>query len=186
MKTRIDAGTDVAMIGAWDTSRNDSPFPKTSFKKMMRALHEDAQAGHLFLIRTGADGGGPIDVYVDEPLPESALAQTRRAEGEFLIRVPTGQLVVGGAEDYRSSKPRITGENSIVLLPAGDYCLRCYIGTEEEWVPEGPLELSWKNWSALKNIVTGANSKIPEALVICCCFSFRCSCSLSVGNSPWE
>lgn len=26
MKARIDAGTDVAMIGAWDVRQNDSPF----------------------------------------------------------------------------------------------------------------------------------------------------------------
>jgi len=48
-------------------------------------------------------------------------------------------LVVGGAEDYRSEKPRITGEKSIIQLPAGDYRLRCHIGTEDEWVPEGKL-----------------------------------------------
>jgi hypothetical protein len=138
MKTRIDAGTDVAMIGAWDRSRNDCVLGNVPFKEIMRALNEDAQAGHLFLIHTGADGGGPIDVYVEESVPESALKQTRPAEGEFLIRVPTGRLVVGGAEDYRTRKPRITAENSIVSLPVGDYRLRCRIGTEDEWAPEKP------------------------------------------------
>jgi hypothetical protein len=137
MKARIDTGTDVAMMGAWDASRNDHPIARGPFKLIMNTLHEDTQAGHLFLIHTGADGGGPVDVYVEEPVPESVLKQTRRAEGEFLMCVPTGRLVVGGAEDYRSPKPRITGENSIVLLPAGDYCLRCLIGTEEEWVSDG-------------------------------------------------
>ena len=124
------------MIGAWDGSRNDSILEKVPFKQIMNTLHEDAQAGHLFVIHTGADGGGPIDVYVEEPVPELALKQTRRAEGEFLIRIPTGRLVVGGVEDYRAPKPRITGENSMVVLPAGDYRLRCLIGTEDEWVPE--------------------------------------------------
>ena len=138
LKTRVDAGTDVAMIGAWDTSRNDSVLVRVPFKQIMNTLHEDVEAGHLFLIHTGADGGGPIDVYVEEPIPESALKQTRRAQGEFLIRVPSGRLVVGGAEDYRAPKPRITGENSIVVLPAGDYRLGCHIGTEDEWVPETP------------------------------------------------
>ena len=124
------------MIGAWDQSRNDGVPAKTGYKQLKNTLHEDAQAGHLFLVHTGADGGGPIDVYVDESVPESALKQTRRAEGEFLIRAPTGRLVVGGAEDYRSPNPRITDERSIVVLPAGDYRLRCHIGTEDEWVPE--------------------------------------------------
>ena len=125
------------MIGAWDASRNDMAFANAPFKQIMATLHEDAQAGHLFLIHTGADGGGPIDVYVNESVTQLALKQTRPAEGEFLVRVPTGRLVVGGAEDYRSPKPRITSGNSIVSLPAGDYRLRCHIGTEDEWAPEG-------------------------------------------------
>ena len=148
------------MIGAWDGSRNDSALAKVPFKQIMNTLHEDAQAGHLFLIHTGADGGGPIDVYVEEPVPELALKQTRRAEGEFLIRIPTGRLVVGGAEDYRAPKPRITGENSIVLLPAGDYRLRCHIGTEEEYVAENPSKAElekvlgvedYRYWRKLEN-----------------------------------
>lgn len=124
------------MIGAWDQSRNASVLSKTPYKLLMNVLQEDVQSGQLFLIHTGADGGGPIDVYIDEPVPESALKQARRGDGEFLIRAPTGRLVVGGAEDYRSSRPRITDERSIVALPAGDYRLRCYAGTEEEWAPK--------------------------------------------------
>jgi hypothetical protein len=137
VKTRIDAGTDVAIIGAWDASRNELIPGKVSFKDWTKTLQEDVRAGDLFLIHTGADGGGPIDVYVEEPAPESTLTHARPADGEFLIRIPTGRLLVGGAEDYRSEKPRITGENSIVQVPAGDYRLRCHIGTEDEWVPEG-------------------------------------------------
>src|SRR5690242_19656674 len=136
MKSRIEAGTDVAMIGAWDESRNDTVPTNIQYKQLTKILHEDSQAGHLFLIHTGADGGGPIDIHIDEAFPEVTLKQTRPADGEFLIRVPTGRLVVGGAEDYRSPKPRITDERSVVVLPAGDYRLRCRIRTEDEWVPK--------------------------------------------------
>lgn len=148
------------MIGAWDASRKDAALPKVPFKQIMNTLHEDVQAGHLFLIHTGADGGGPIDIYVEEPIPASALKQTRRAEGEFLIRIPSGRLAVGGAEDYRAPKPRITGERSIVVLPAGDYRLRCHIGTEEESVPENPSKAElekvlgvddYRYWRKLEN-----------------------------------
>jgi len=146
------------MIGAWDGSRNEGVLSNGPLKKVMDTLHEDVQAGHLFLIHTGADGGGPVDVYVEEAIPESALKRTRRAEGEFLIRIPTGRLVVGGAEDYRAAKPRITGANSNVLLPSGNYCLRCHIGTEDEWEPPSRAELEnilgaedYRYWRKLEN-----------------------------------
>lgn len=128
MKSRVDAGTDSAMIGAWDASRNEPPFSAIPYKEVMRHLHEDARVGDLFLVHTGADGGGPIDVYVDERAPESALKQTTD-EGEFLIRVPSGRLVVDGVEYYRSSKRRITGAG-VISVPTGEYGLRCHVPTE--------------------------------------------------------
>jgi hypothetical protein len=133
MKARVEAGTDVAMIGAWDASQADGALHKISYKRLMSTLHEDAVAGDLFLIHTGADGGGPIDVYVDEAIPDNVLLEIEKQPGEFRLRVPTGRLVVGGVEDYRSLKPKITGPDSIVSLPAGDYELGCYVGKEEEY-----------------------------------------------------
>jgi len=136
MYKRVDAGTDVAKIGAWDASRNDSVLSKGWGKAYDQTLEDDAAEGHLFLIHTGADCGGPIDVYVDAEVPDAVRNAARLLDGEFLIRVPTGRLVVGGVEDYRSAKPRITGENSIVSIPSGDYRLRCYVGeTDEESGP---------------------------------------------------
>lgn len=58
MKTRIEAGTDIAMIGAWDASRNDTGLAGVSGKRLMQSLEEDCATAHLFLLRTGADGGG--------------------------------------------------------------------------------------------------------------------------------
>jgi hypothetical protein len=131
MTSRIDAGSDIAMIGAWDAGRNDSALTKASGRKLDEALEQDATAGDIFLIHLGGDGGGPIDVYVDSPIPTEALAEMRAMDREFLLRVPSGRLIVGGVEDYRSDKPKITGPNSVVVLAPGDYALRCHIGPNE-------------------------------------------------------
>lgn len=131
MAARIEAGTDVAMIGAWDASRNDAVIAKRWGKEWDRILEDDVAQGHLFLIHTGADCSGQIDVYWDTEVPPEARAHTRPIVGEFLICVPTGRLMVGGVEDYRSDKPKITGEDSIVDVPSGNYALRCFVGTEE-------------------------------------------------------
>jgi len=133
MKARVEAGTDIAQIGAWDIRRDDGAFDNLSFKRRTAALREDSEAGFIFVIHTGADGGGPIDVYLDEPIPENVLRTLEKHSGEFRLRVPTGQLVIGGGEDYRSLKPKITGPDSIISLPAGDYRLGCYVGKEEEY-----------------------------------------------------
>jgi hypothetical protein len=132
MKFRIEAGSDVAMVGAWDASRNDSVLMTAWGKKFDQTLEQDATAGDIFLIRLGGDAGGPIDIYVDSPIPNEVLAEMRAADDEFLLRVPSGRLIVGGVEDYRSAKPKITGPNSVVALPSGDYALRCYVATGEE------------------------------------------------------
>ena len=132
MKARIDAGTDVAMIGAWDAERDTTPFTAAETKRVPDALEADAAAGHLFLLRTGADGGGAIDLYIDEAIPAEMQQRLAREGGEFLLAIPSGQLVVGGAEDYRSAEPRITGPDSCVAVPAGDYSLRCYRLEDEE------------------------------------------------------
>ena len=50
---------------------------------------------------------------------------------EFLLRVPSGQLVVGGVEDYRFDKPQVTGPGSVTLIPPGNYMVKCYVGDEE-------------------------------------------------------
>lgn len=142
MKQRVNAGTDVAMIGAWDASRNDGALSGVWGKSLEKTLEADAAAGHLFLIHMGGDGGGPIDVYVDEEVPAEEQKQARRIGGEFLISVPTGRLVVGGVEDYRSRKPKITGEQSVVSIPSGDYLLRCHVGKDEGGIqPPSPSEL---------------------------------------------
>jgi hypothetical protein len=125
MYQRIDAGTDVAMIGAWDAGRGAMPFSSDQSRKYRKSLEKEATAGHIFLIHTGADGGGPVDVYVDESVPEAVQTSTRAIGGEFLLTVPSGRLIVAGAEDFRSEA---IGEGSgagVVTIPPGDYAVRC-------------------------------------------------------------
>src|SRR6266699_2712587 len=98
MHQRIDAGTDVAMIGAWDAGRGALPYSAEQQRRYRKSLEKEAAAGHVFLIHTGADGGGPVDVYVDETLPDEMRKATRELEGEFLVALPSGRLIVAGAE----------------------------------------------------------------------------------------
>src|SRR5829696_1609275 len=118
---RIDAGTDVALIGAWDAGRSGVPLDGAN--GWMDALDRDVAANHLFLIHTEADGGGPIDVYVEGEIPPNARRHARALGGEYLLAVPSGRLVVGGAEDYRAAVPRITSDSSVVNVAAGNYLL---------------------------------------------------------------
>ena len=129
---RVDAGTDVAMIGAWDAGRGAMPFSSDQQRKYRKSLEKEATAGHIFLIHTGADGGGPVDVYVDETVPEDVRKSTRAIGGEFLVTVPSGRLVVAGAEDFRSEAIGEGDESNVVIVSAGDYAVRCRANDDPE------------------------------------------------------
>jgi hypothetical protein len=133
MKARFDAGTDVAMIGAWDARRGAQPFSANEFKRLSEVLDAESAAGHIFVVHTGGDGAGPVDVYIDEPVPSGLAARLTPIGGEFVLALPSGTLVVDGAELYRSPKATVT--TPAVTVPAGDYTLRCYEATEKEGAP---------------------------------------------------
>lgn len=139
-KQRIDAGTDAALLGAWDLSRDDVLFSKEEVKYLHKSLASDSGKGHLFFIQTGADCGGPIDVYVDREAPEIVTSRTNKIEQNFLLSLPSGKLVVGGVEDYRRKGKKITAAKSVVNVPAGDYSLTCYVAKDEEERPEDRSE----------------------------------------------
>jgi hypothetical protein len=141
MKARIDAATDVAMIGAWDAQRDATPLTSLELKQVSDTLDADAAAGHLFLVRTGADIGGPVDVYIDEAIPDEVQDQLVSSDGTFLLVLPSGALVVGGVEEYRAPNPRTTGPNNVVTVPAGDYSVRCYSPKDTEQSPTLEKEL---------------------------------------------
>jgi hypothetical protein len=41
MKARVDAGTDVAMIGAWDAQRSSHTFTPSEKKPLLKTLEAD-------------------------------------------------------------------------------------------------------------------------------------------------
>jgi len=142
MRARFDAGTDVAMLGAWDAERNTRPFTPAEWSRLEATLDADAAAGHLFLIHTHADGGGAIDVYADEPIPDDVKAHLTPLGGEFLLVLPTGALCVDGAEYYRARKPDTRVSARAVTMPPGDYALRCYEYEGEEEAPTSEKDLA--------------------------------------------
>src|SRR4051794_17359330 len=120
MRQRIEGGTDIAMIGAWDADHGSTLLSDPC----LETLQQDATAGHVFFINTGGDGDGPVHVYLDQQIPDDECRYARPLGKEYLLRVPSGKLIVGGMEDYRSGKPpRITGPDSAVNIPPGDYRL---------------------------------------------------------------
>ena len=132
MKARFDAGTDVAMIGAWDLGTNAQPFTAEEYRQLTDTLDADAERGHLFVLHTGADGGGPVDVYIDEPVPAEIQARLTPLGDELVLALPSGQLIVDGVEFYRARKPDATLSGRAVTVPAGNYLLRCYTPGDED------------------------------------------------------
>jgi hypothetical protein len=130
MKARIDdAATDIAAVGAWDAALQRDVLAGPSSK----VLEEEAAQARLFLIWTGGDGGGPVDVYVDEEMPASARRRVRKVGRKaHLLSLPSGGLMVGGVEDYRSSDPKITGADSVVAIEPGDYAVACFYVRDPE------------------------------------------------------
>lgn len=138
MRTRFDAGTDIAMIGAWDAARGAVPFSAAEYERLADTLDADADAGHLFVLRTGADAGGPVDVYIDESIPPELSERLTPLGDAFVLALPSGSLMVDGAEFYRSRKPDPGAATRAVAVPAGDYVLRCYAPEGEKRAPPRP------------------------------------------------
>lgn len=133
MKNVIDAGTDVAMIGAWDEGVRTDPLDDAMPSSRRRqALLDDAKRARLFLVMTGVDGASDVQVHVDEPIPASLRSALRKCRGRFRIAVPSGRLMVGGAEDYRSAAPRVTSDASVVVVAPGDYAVELYAAKDVE------------------------------------------------------
>jgi len=139
MRARLDAGTDVAMIGAWDAHRDAEPFAENMFREVHALLESEAANGDLLLIHTGADGGGPVDVFVDEPIPPEELARLQPIEGLRRLSVPSGVLRIGGAEYYRVPKPM--ARPGVVTIPSGDYAMSVFVPLDEEAEPPSEAAL---------------------------------------------
>ncbi len=127
------------MLGVWDKSSDVVDFSSLSMKQIGELLTTDADVGRLFLMELGADWGGFADVYVNSEIEPDIQAQVRPVGKELLVTCSSGQLIVGGVEDYRSSEPKITSNKSVVSVDPGNYGISCHIGGEENGeVADGP------------------------------------------------
>lgn len=136
MQARFEAGTDIANIGAWDSALQRDILTDRSDNARLA----DVEKARLFLIRTGGDGGGPVDIYVNEEMPTKAMRRVRQVGQEHLLFVPSGRLMVGGAEDYRAANPQITGDGSVIEIPPGDYAISCFLTKDQEATSGAPTE----------------------------------------------
>ena len=128
------------MVGAWDLERGAQPFSPEEAKRLSEALDADAAQGHLFVLDTGADGVGHVDVYIDEPVPGDAVAGLTSLGDALVLALPSGKLIVDGVEHYRDRKADPARASRAVAVPPGDYVLRCYVpGDEHQAVAPGPV-----------------------------------------------
>jgi len=135
MPTRIDMGTDVAMVGLWDPAHEVMDPQKVPYEDILAFLQSEAQAGRLFYINTGGDGSYPTDVYVDEQ-PDAELLGAYALRGRaFLIESKSGRLIAGGLEDFASSRPQITSDKDAFAVEPGRYAL-CFYELDQEKVLE--------------------------------------------------
>ncbi len=131
MKKRVNAGSDIAAIGAWDASLADTALANVQGSRHEEALTRDAEKGSLFFIRIGADWGGVIDAYVDEEPPAEVLKDLKQVGREFHLSLATGRLVINGVEFYRTEKASTGKSDRALEIPAGDYALRFYESKSE-------------------------------------------------------
>jgi hypothetical protein len=132
LKHRFDAHTDVAMVGAWDAERGAQPLSAEEHARLSDTLDAEAAEGHVFVLHTGGDGGGPVEVYIDEPIPTAVAARLTPQDETFILAVPSGALDVDGVEYYRSRKPDPARSGRAISVPPGEYVLRCYTAKNEE------------------------------------------------------
>ena len=122
MTIRIEMVTDIAGVGVWDPGVDVPEEPKD-----YRALIEsEAQAGRLFFIDTGGDGGYLSDIYVDERPDPGILALYNTPDRAYLIESQSGRLIAGGLEDLGNAHPQITTAEDEFNVTPGRYALRFY------------------------------------------------------------
>jgi hypothetical protein len=118
---RVWVDSAEQMVGVWDASHQATPLAPDQWTDMHSV---QAWEGHLFAVRLAALHRLMVEVYVGEepayPLPPPLEGVAR------LLRAPTGQLLIGGAEDYRSPHPfTLYGDSHLAVAP-GNYAVRAY------------------------------------------------------------
>ena len=166
-----EAGTDVAMLGIWDADAPTDDVGKSNYKDYQAILDADARDGKLIYINTYSDGGYPMGIVADRAaLPSGVLDGYDAVDRALFIHTPTGRLVVGGLEDYRSSKPQITSEKDVFEVDPGIYQASAYqlIDDEERIIDELKRQVGEDEYEYYSTRPTGclaASFLIPAGLV---------------------
>lgn len=134
MVKRIEIGTDIATIGVWDPARERHDLKTAKYAEYEAALRSEAEAGRLFLVYTGTDGGCLTDIYVDEQPDPDCLILYSPVEREFLIECQSGRLIAGGVEDFIKGDKQITSDADQFTVTPGRYALRFYELIEERLI----------------------------------------------------
>lgn len=123
MPKRIEVGTDIATIGVWDPAHERHDLEGAKYADYDAALRSEAQSGRLFYMNTGADGGCPVDIFVDETPDADVLTAYSQVPREFLVISESGRLIAGGVEDFVSAQKQITSPDDEISVPPGRYRL---------------------------------------------------------------
>ena len=112
IRIRPEAASTIAVIS--DASVSDEGWSAAAAGSRVE-LEALAKQGSLFFVASDDPVFHRIDVFVDEPIPEDLDALFTGRSGQFLLRVPTGRVVVTtyGASD--------ASHGQAFELPAGNY-----------------------------------------------------------------
>lgn len=130
MKFETEVGTDIAMIGIWDSDVQSGEIPST---RLMEELSKDGQRGKLLRVETGADGRYSICVVSTlEELRAFRLGAYAKIKHDFFLSTQSGLFIAGGLENYRNGTPKITSKDDQFRLKPGNFRIHAYAYNEDE------------------------------------------------------
>ncbi len=131
MKHIIKLGTDVASFAIFDPKALPAGIDSRLREGTSETLEELGKEELVFIHDTGSDGSFTLQLYVEEPLPERIVKRCNMPKAAPLLIVPSGQLVVCGAE-FVSANPlnedngglgRYPNMGGECKVPSGKYAL---------------------------------------------------------------
>lgn len=87
-------------------------------------LAEEAEAGRLFYIEIGGDGGFELAFCSEAELAPERLAAYSATDREFLLISQSGRLMVGGLEEFGEPERQTRSPENELQVEPGAYALR--------------------------------------------------------------
>jgi hypothetical protein len=122
---RVTVSTDVAALGLWDRAHGD---PASTIEDL-------ALRGEVCVVRMGADVGGAVNVFVNEPIPTELRGESVAIADERTIVIRGGGVVVDGVEYFGAGRPRAPNA-PVVDVPNGVYRVTIHVTRDEDALPE--------------------------------------------------